>query len=58
MNVISDYRKAWVSVIMAILVILDQLFGIKIGLLTEEYVTLVLAVLWPIIVLITPNGAT
>ena len=57
MNIISDYRKAWVSVIMAILLILDQVFGIRIGLLTEEYVTLVIAVLWPLIVLVTPNGS-
>ena len=57
MGVISEYRKAWVSVIMEILVILDQLFGIRWGVLTEEYVTLVLAVLWPFLVLFIPNGA-
>jgi hypothetical protein len=41
---------------MAILVIVDQIFGIKIGVLSEENITIVLAVIWGVLVYFVPNG--
>ena len=52
----AQYNKAWVSLIMAVLVILDQTFGFKIGVLTEENGTIVLAVIWGILVYLVPNA--
>ena len=54
----TSYNKAIVSAIMAILVIIDQVFGIKIGELTEENITIVLAVIWGILVYFVPNKDT
>ena len=54
----TSYNKAVVSLIMAILVILDQTWGIKIGALSEENVTVVLAVIWGILVYFVPNKDT
>jgi hypothetical protein len=52
----TSYNKAIVSLIMAILVIIDQAFGIKIGVLSEENITIVLAVIWGILVYFVPNA--
>ena len=54
----TSYNKAIVSLIMAILVILDQTWGIKIGALSEENVTVVLAVIWGVLVYFVPNKDT
>lgn len=54
----TSYNKAVVSLIMAILVILDQTWGIKIGALSEENVTVVLAVIWGVLVYFVPNKDT
>ena len=54
----TSYNKAIVSAIMSILVIIDQVFGIKIGELTEENITIVLAVIWGILVYFVPNKDT
>lgn len=52
---INEYRKAWVSLFMAILVIIDQIWGTKLG-LDEEKITVLLAVAWPILVWLVPNS--
>jgi len=52
----ESYRKSIVSLIMAILVILDQIFGFKIGALSEENITIVLTVIWAILVYFVPNA--
>ena len=54
----TSYNKAIVSLIMAILVIIDQVFGIKIGVLSEENVTIFLTVIWGILVYFVPNKDT
>lgn len=53
----SEYNKAWVSLIMAILVIIDQIWGINFG-LDQEKVTILLAVIWPFLVWLVPNRGT
>ena len=53
----GEYNKAWVSLIMAILVIADQVWGIKLG-LNEETVTIILAIIWPLLVWLVPNRTT
>ena len=50
----SEYNKAWVSLVMAVLVIIDQIWGVNLG-LNEEKVTIVLAIIWPILVWWIPN---
>ena len=52
---VTTFDKTIVSVVMGILILLDQWLGIRIGFLSEEYVTMVLAVLWPILVYFVPN---
>jgi purine-cytosine permease-like protein len=53
----TEYNKAWVALIMAILVVLDQVFGISFGdVLSEEFITMLLAVLTPILVWLIPNN--
>ena len=52
----TSYNKAVVSLIMAILVIIDQTTGIKIGVLSEENITIVLAVIWGVLVYFIPNA--
>ena len=52
----SSYNKSIVSLIMAILVILDQTWGIHIGVLTEENITIILAVIWGVLVYFVPNA--
>jgi len=51
----GQYNKAIVSLIMAVLVVLDQIFGFKIGALTEENVTIFLTVIWALLVYFVPN---
>jgi hypothetical protein len=55
MGDLKSYSKAIVSVIMGILVIVEQGFGLNFG-IGEEYVTMVLAVIWPILVWLIPNS--
>jgi len=50
------YNKAWVSLIMAVLVILDQTWGIHIGVLSEENITIILTVIWGLLVYFVPNA--
>ena len=50
----TSFDKAIVAVIMGILLILEQIFGWSFG-LTEEGVTVILAVLTPIFVYFFPN---
>ena len=50
----GEYNKAWVSLIMAILVIADQIWGFHLG-LSEETVTILLAIIWPLLVWLIPN---
>ena len=53
--VIQSYNKTLVSLVMGILLILQQFFGLHVGFLTEEYVAMVIAVIWPILVWWIPN---
>jgi hypothetical protein len=55
-NGLTSYNKAIVSIIMGILVIVEQVWGWNLG-IGEEYVTMVLAVIWPILVWIIPNSS-
>jgi hypothetical protein len=50
----SEYNKAWVSLVMAILVIINQIWGVDLG-LNEEKIGILLAVIWPILVWLVPN---
>ena len=54
MPVLSANAKAIVALIMAILTILDQIFGVKFG-ISQEVVTVILAALTPILVWLIPN---
>lgn len=55
----SEYNKAIVAAIMAILVVVDQIWGIGIGaVFTEEVITIILAALIPILVWLVPNSAS
>jgi hypothetical protein len=51
----AEFNKAIVALVMAVLVIADQLWGISLGAITEESVTIVLAILTPILVWLVPN---
>lgn len=51
----THYSKALVSLIMAILVIIDQAFGISFSWASEAWVSSVLAAITPILVWATPN---
>ena len=51
----QEFNKAVVALVMAILVIIDQLWGISFGAVTEEAVTIVLAILTPVLVWLIPN---
>jgi len=53
--VLSSYNKAIVSLIMAALVVLDQIFGIHIAGLSEENITIFLSVVWALLVYFVPN---
>lgn len=49
------YNKALVSLIMSILLILDEWFGVSFPGLSEQWIITLLAVLSPILVWMTPN---
>ena len=51
---INENAKAIVAAIMAILVVVDQVFALKIG-VSEEVVTIVIAVITPLLVWLVPN---
>lgn len=54
---VSEYTKAIVAAIMAILTLLTTWFGWHLSWLTEEWVLTIIAVLTPIFVLIFPNSS-
>ena len=49
-----DMSAMIVTVVMAILEILEQIFEIHIGFLSQEWISAILAVLWPILVWLVP----
>lgn len=52
----QEYSKAIVAAIMAILVLVDQIWSISLGnVLTEEVITVILTILTPILVFLIPN---
>lgn len=52
----TEYSKAIVAAIMAALVVIDQIWSINLGgVFTEEVITIILAVLSPILVWLVPN---
>jgi hypothetical protein len=52
---IGEYNKAWVALVMAILVVLEQSFGLHIAGMSEEFVTNLLVILTPLLVWLVPN---
>lgn len=54
----EDYRKLWVSLIMAALILIEAWLGWHVtSILTEEVVITILTVIWAFLVWIVPNGA-
>lgn len=51
----GEVNKAVVALVMAVLVVIDQAWGISLGPVSEEWVTVILAILTPIIVYLVPN---
>ena len=51
----QEFNKAIVALVMAILVIIEQLWGISAGPITPEFLTILLAVATPVLVWIVPN---
>lgn len=51
----SQHNKAFIAAVMSILTIIDQWWGVSIGFVSEEWITMVLAVLTPIFVYFVPN---
>lgn len=51
----GEYSKALVALIMAILMILEEWFGISFPGLSEQWVITLLALITPILVWVTPN---
>lgn len=51
----QEFNKAIVALVMAILVIIDQLWGISVGPITPEFLTILLSVLTPVLVWLVPN---
>lgn len=51
------YSKAWTALIGAILVILDQTLGIRIGVVGEEQITIIITLLTAFFVWLIPNRA-
>jgi len=54
----AAYSKAIVSVIMSALLIAETFFGLTVEGLDERWITTALALLWPLLVLLTPNRTT
>jgi hypothetical protein len=50
----SEANKTWIAAIMAIVTLIDLYFGWNHG-ITEEYLTMLLIVLSPILVWLVPN---
>lgn len=53
---LGPYNKAIASLIVAILVVLDQIFGVNFPGISEAWVTALLTVLNPVIVYLVPNS--
>lgn len=51
----SQYSKAWVAAVMAILGVLDQIFGWSLPGISEQWVSSIIFVLTPILVWFVPN---
>lgn len=52
----AEYNKSWVALIMAVLVILQQHFGLALG-ITEAWLTDLLAIISAFLVWLVPNRA-
>jgi phage-related protein len=51
----GEYTKAWVALIMAILVIIEQIWGWSSEFINEAWITGLLAILTPLFVFLFPN---
>ena len=51
----GEFNKAIVALVMAILVIIEQLWGFHIAGISEQWLTMLLAILTPILVWLVPN---
>lgn len=52
----TSYNKTLISVVMGLLILLDQWFGISFGFVTEEWLTMLLTVVWAVLVWRVPNA--
>lgn len=52
---LSSYAKSIVSLIMAILLLLETWAGITFPGISEAWVTTLIAIIWPMLVLVIPN---
>jgi hypothetical protein len=55
---LSEYTKAIVSAVMAVLTLLTTWLGWHLDWLTEDWILTIIAVLSPILVLIFPNSSS
>lgn len=53
----GEYNKAWVALLVAALIIIEDWTGWKSG-ITEEWIITILAVISPIVVWLIPNKTT
>lgn len=51
----GEANKALGALLMAVLVVIDQVWGIGFGAITEEWITVLLAILTPVLVYFVPN---
>lgn len=51
----GEFNKAIVALIMAALIVIEQIWGFSASWLTEELITTILAVLTPILIWLVPN---
>lgn len=52
---VTEFDKAWVALILAILTLLELYFGIAVSFLNENVILSVLAIASPILVYLIPN---
>ena len=55
MREMGEFNKAIVAVVMGLLIIVEQIWGFHVAGVSEATVTMILAVLTPILVFLVPN---
>lgn len=51
----GEANKALGALVMAVLVVIDQAWGLSLGPISEAWVTVILAILTPVLVWLIPN---